>query len=322
MQLELFQGDHLPLFRARAALEEGDLRRAHEELGNVGVGPDAARTADRLARLESLLLEPGESPGPPPDRVHTIFEQAFATGPQPTRDLIGAASWFRLYAAHMAAALAPTPARRFRGWCALHFELAAGRPRAALAAAERLISEAAPAGWAWLEAARAARANTEAERSKRWTLAACLSSREALDPAPPRLVPTGRGEFDAPESVLPELPSAVEDLWTEAFVLGLSEPVCAWVPSLGVLDGVLLVADLRSAEVTQATAFDLDRPAPPDEPASRSFLRALVAAREARARETQTPGGCGTLELRARAAMKRASPALFERYLAVLGFYR
>ena len=88
------------------------------------------------------------------------------------------------------------------------------------------------------------------------------------------------------------------------------------------LDGVLLVADLRSAEVTQAAAFDLDRPAPPDEPSPRSFLRALVAAREARARETQAPGRCGSLELRARAAMKRASPALFERYLAALGFYR
>ena len=222
----------------------------------------------------------------------------------------------------MAAALAPTPAQRFRGWCELHFELAAGRPRAALAGAERLISTAAPAGWAWLEAARAARANAEAERSNRWILAACLSSHDALDPAPPRLAPTGQGELDAPESALPELPSAIEDLWTEAFVLGLSEPLCAWVPSLGVLDGFLLVADLRSAEVTQAAAFDLDRPAPPDEPSPRSFLRALVAAREARARETQAPGRCGSLELRARAAMKRASPALFERYLAALGFYR
>jgi len=320
VQLELFQGDHLPLFRAHAALDEGDFHRAHEELGNAGAGANAARTADRLARLEGLLLGPGESPGPSPDRVHTIFEKAFATGPQPARDPIGALSWFRLYAAHMAAALAPTPTRHFRGWCAVHFELAARRPGAALAAAERLISEAAPAGWAWLEAARAAHASGEAERSERWTLVACLASREALDPARPRLAPTGRDEFDAPESALPELPSAVEDLWTEAFVLGLSEPVCAWVPSLGVLGGVLLVADLRSAEVTQATAFDPDRPAPPDEPTSRSFLRALVAARDARARETQAPGRCGTLELRARATMKRASPALFERYLAALAF--
>ena len=322
MQLELFHGDHLPLSRARTALEEGDFRRAHEELGSAGAGTDAARTADRLAQLEGLLLGPGESLGPPPERVHTTFEQAFAAAPSPTRDPVGASSWFRLYAAHMAAALAPTPARRFRGWCALHFELAAGRPKAALAGAERLISQAAPAGWAWLEAARVAYAGEEAERARRWTLAACLSSHEALDPAPPQLAPTGRGELDAPESPLPELPSAVEDLWTEAFVLGLSEPLCAWVPALGVLEGVLLAADLRSAEVTQTAAFDLDRAAPPDEPSSRSFLRALVAAREARARETQTPGGCGTLELRARAAMKRASPALFERYLAALGFYR
>jgi len=214
VQLELFQGAHLPLFRARAALEEGDFRRAHEELGNAGAGPDAERTADRLARLEGLLLGSGESPGSTPDRVHTIFERAFTAASPPARDPIGAANWFRLYAAHMATALAPTPARRFRGWCALHFELAAGRPRAALAAAERLISEAAPAGWAWLEAARAARANAQAERSNRWTLAACLSSREALDPAPPELAPTGRAGLDAEESALPELPSAVEDLWT------------------------------------------------------------------------------------------------------------
>jgi hypothetical protein len=318
VQLELFQGGHLPLFRARAALEEGDLRRAHEELGNAAAGP----TADRLARLEGLLLGPGESLGPPPDRVHTIFEQAFATAPNPTRDPIGAPIWFRLYAAHVVAALAPTPARRFRGWCAVHFELAAGRLRPALAGAERLISEAAPAGWAWLEAARAAHANGDAARANRWTLAACLSSCEALEPAPPQLAPTGRGELDAPESALPELPSEVENLWTEAFVLGLSEPVCAWVPSLGVLDGIFLVVNLRSAEVAQAAAFDLDQPAPPDEPASRSFLRALVAAREASARETRAAGRCGALELRARAAMKRANPALFERYLAALGLYR
>ncbi len=322
MQLELFQGAHLPLFRARAALEEGDFRHAHEELGNAAAVADAAQTADRLARLEALLLGPGEPPGPPPDRIHAIFEQAFATAPHPTRDPIGAPLWFRLYAAHMAAALAPTPARRFRGWCGVHFELAAGRLRAALAGAERLISQPAPAGWAWLEAARAAYANGDAVQAKRWTLAACLSSHEALDPAPPRLAPTERSELEAPEAALPALPSTVEDLWTEAFVLDLSEPVCRWVPSLGVLDGIFLAADLRSAEVTQAAAFDLDRPAPPDEPSSRSFLRELVAAREASARETRAPGRCGSLELHARAAMKRASPALFEHYLAALGLYR
>ena len=320
MQLELFQGEHLPLFRARAAIAEGDLRGAHEALGGASDGSDAAWAAEQLARLEGLLLRRGASSGPAPDAVHAAFEETFRTGGEPRRDPIGASGWFRLYAASMAEALAPTPARRFRGWCSMHFALAAGRPGEALASAERMISEPAD-GWVWLEASRAAHASGRATDGNRWAMAGCLTSRQALDPAPPRLSSTGRSGLDAPEWVLPELPRALEDLWTEALLLDLPEPACAWVPALGVLDGVFAATSLRSPDVVQATTFDLAGPAPPDEPAPRAFLRALVAAREARVLGTGQPGHCGELELRARAAMKRAAPALFQRYLAALGLY-
>jgi hypothetical protein len=173
-------------------------------------------------------------------------------------------------------------------------------------------------------AARAAHATGDSERSRCWTLVACLASVDPLQPAPPRLEPTERSELNAPESLLPGLPNALEDLWTDAFVLGLGEPVSAWVPCLGVLDGVFLLVDLRSAAVAQAAHFDLERPAAPHESPPRSFLRALVGARELRGWNTRAAGErvvdrCGALELRARAAMKSASPMLFERYMRTLG---
>ena len=364
MQLELFQGDHLPLLRAHAALDMGDFRRAHEALARVGVGPEAARTVERLAALEALVYSRESRPFSP-HQVHALFDEAFAraapTAQDPRGSTVGLSDWFRLYAAHMAAALAPPPARCFRGWRALHFELAAQRPLAALALAERLIStlptgraaadraaptdqappagsapsadlacrgpsadSARPGGWAWLEAARAAHAAGDAERSRRWTLVACLASVDPLQPAPPRLEPTERSELNAPESLLPRLPNALEDLWTDAFVLGLGEPASAWVPCLGALDGIFPLVDLRSAAVAQAAHFDLERPAAPHESPPRSFLRALVAARELRGWNTRAAGErvvdrCGALELRARAAMKSASPILFERYMQTLG---
>jgi hypothetical protein len=348
VQLELFQGDHLPLLRAHAALDTGDLRRAHEALASVG--PEAARTVERLVALEALVLHSHESPSIPPHHVHALFDEAFATGAPRAQDArgstVGPSEWFRLYAAHLAAALTPTPSRRFRGWCALHFELAARRPLAAFALAERLLAtvpieraaadraastdqapladSTPPGGWVWLEAARAAHAAGHAERSRRWTLVACLASDDPLQPAPPMLEPTGRSELNAQESLLPRLPNALEDLWTDAFVLGLAEPASAWVPCLGVLDGVFPLVDLRSAEVAHGAHFDLERPAMPHESYPRSFLRALVAAREIRGWKTRAAGErvvdrCGALELRARAAMKCAAPILFERYMQSLG---
>lgn len=317
MQLELFEREHVPLFRARAALEEGDLRRAHEALAEA----DAARTKPRLVLLDHLLPASPREAGPSPERVHAIFEDAFATRAEPTRSGVRAHDWFRLYVAHLAAALDATPERRFRGWCQLHYELAAGRPRAALASAERLVYAAASrslAGWVWLEAARAAYASGLTEQARRWTLVACLASSESLSSQAPSLAPTGQCDLDAPERPLPPLPDAILDLWTEAVELGLPEPASSWVPSLGILNATFGVADLRAGEVARGAGFDLAHDAPPDEPAPRAFLRALVAAREARVRE---PGRCGALELRAREAMKRASPALFDRYMETLGLY-
>jgi hypothetical protein len=320
VQLELFEGEHLPLFRARAAMAEGDLRGAHQALESARDGLGAAWVAEQLERLEGLLLRCEDSLPRAPEAVHAAFEETFRAGAEPRRDPIGASGWFHLYAARLAEALGTTPARRFRGWCSMHFALAAGRTAEALAGAERIVSESAGA-WAWLEASRVAHASGRATDGNRWAVVACLTSREALDPAPPPLLPTGRSELDAPEGVLPDLPRALGDLWTEALLLDLPEPACAWVPALGALDGVFATPTLRSPDLVQATSFDLAGPVPPDEPAPRAFLRALVAAREARALETRQAGGCGELELRARAAMKRAAPALFRRYLAALGLY-
>ena len=85
MQLELFQGDHLPLLRAHAALDMGDFRRAHEALASVGVGPEAARTVERLAALEALVhsresAPPISPPGPRPLRRGVRESRAHSAG--------------------------------------------------------------------------------------------------------------------------------------------------------------------------------------------------------------------------------------------------
>jgi hypothetical protein len=321
VQLELFEGEHIPLLRARAALEEGDLRGAHEALAEAFVRADLQRGAGALVQLERLLPAAGDAPRPSPERVHAVFEEALAEEARSGRGPIPAADWFRLYAVHMAGALGETPARRFRGWWQLHYELAARRSAPALASAERLASTAARLslkGSPWLEAARAAYACGRTDQAHRWMLVACLTSDEPLDPAPPRLDATGRNPLDAPDGVLPELPDATKDLFGEASVLELPGPASGWVPCLGVLQRVFGIAALRCTEVERAAGFDLARDAPPDEPSPRAFLRALVAAHEARARE---PGRCGARELAARTAMKRASPPLFARYMETLGLY-
>jgi hypothetical protein len=317
VQLELFHGAHLPLQRARAALEQGDLRGAHEALLEASAEQGVGEASKRLEMLAPLLIRHG-SAEPSPDEVHAAFASAFEGSSRLTSDLLSAAEWFRLYAAHIAETLAGAPALWFRGWCRLHFELAAGRPRPALTTAGRLVS--ARAGRAWLEAARAAHAAGEISQGRRWILAACLASSEALDASPPQLTPVGRRELDAPDFALPRLPIALEDLWTDAVELALADPISAWVPSLGLIDGAFTLADLRSIDVAEACGFALGDPAPSSgEPQPRAFLRALVSAREARAHEAPSGGGCGALELRARAAMKRAAPALFGRYMERLG---
>ncbi len=87
---------------------------------------------------------------------------------------------------------------------------------------------------------------------------------------------------------------------------------------MGVIDGTVALAELRSPEVARAGGLDAERPEP-GEPGPLTFLRALAAAREARAREAPAGRGCGPLELRARAVMKRAAAPLFERYIDRLG---
>lgn len=317
MQLELFHGEHIPLIRARSALERGDLRGAHEAFANACAGGGRLGASDRLRLLERLLLQRDESSEPSPGEVHAAFATAFERGAQPARDPLSAGEWFRFYSAHMAQALARTPGRQFRGWCGLHFELATGRPRFALAAAGRLVTST-PAGWAWLEAARAAHAAGENAQACRWALTACLTSREPLHPDPPQLAPTGRRELDAPDFTLPGLPGVIDELWRDALELELADPVSAWVPSLGLIDGVFALAELRSPELMRASGLELER-SQPGEPAPLAFLRALIAAREARARENPAGGGCGALELRARAEMKRADPQVFRRYMERLG---
>jgi hypothetical protein len=313
MQLELFQGEHIPLIRARAALERGDLRGAHEALSSACVGSGGMGAAERLRVLERLCAEHREWV---PDDVHAAFLTALAKGEPAPRDPISGGEWFRFYAAHVARALEPVPLRRFRGWCGFHFELAAGRPQAAFAAVGRLVSHGSPA-WAWLEAARVAHAVGETAQARRWIVTACLSAREPLPPHAPLLVPTGCRELDAPGFTLPALPRELAELWEDALEMELAGLACAWVPSIGLIEGILPPADLRSLV---ARSGGLDREfsgahAPPP----LAFLRALIAARDARSRESPSGAGCGPAELRARAEMQRSAPALFERYMQRLG---
>jgi len=316
MQLPLFHGPHLPLTRARAAIESGDLRGAHEALANACACEGSEEGPQRLSILERLLFPGGVASL---DEVHSAFTKVLQANadPEAERDPIPPSDWFRLYAAHMARALAATPEQRSRGWFALHFELAAGRPRAALEAARRLVAGA-PNPCSWLEAARAAHACGESALDRRWILLACLSSRDALLPDPPRLAPIDIDPLDAPAFVLPELPHPVVELWRDAIDLRLPSPASAWVPVIGLIDGHFALSDLRVPEITRACALD-DEAVGPEEPPSHAFLRATLAAREARASEKPAALGCGTAELRARAAMKRIAPALFERYMRRLG---
>lgn len=315
MQLELFRGAHLPIMRCLAALEAGDLREARAALDPAMSDRGVARDRDRLAALESRLS--ANSPGaPPPEAVHAAFEAAVPPG---DAGAIPADSWFRLYARHLAAALEVEAGRRFRGWCALHFLLAASRSDAALRSAPRLLSGCGQA-WAWLEAARAAAAAGDLDRARRWVLVACLRAEEALEPAPPALAHSGVVGLDPPPGVLPRLPPAIEALWEAVEGLDLPGPASAWVPAVGITDGVFAPPLLGwSIELADA-GFDPVGATPAEEPAPRAFVRALLAARRARAAMPPSPpAGCGPAELAARLDMKRLAPRLLVRYLARLG---
>ncbi len=316
MQLDLFQGEHVPLLRCHAALDRGDLRDARAALAEAAGRAPEASFAERMARLEARLA-PARGSGDPAGAVQEAFEAALAgaasTPPAPGGP--AARDWFRLYAAHMAEALAAEPERRVRGWCALHFELAAGRAERAARAADHLTA-ASRAGWAWLEAARAAGAVGAPEGARRLALVACLRSHDALAPEPPALHPGPHAELNEPAPLLPRLAVELEELFGEAHLLELAPPASAWVPALGVLAGLFPPALLRSAELREASGFAAEAPPPPGEPPARAFLRALLAAREARSREGAFRGGsCGEGELRARSRMRELAPALLARYL-------
>jgi hypothetical protein len=313
MQLPLFHGPHIPLTRLHAAIERGDLRVAREAFVSTYAAEGEAH-AERLSILERLLLRSADAS---PEEVHAVFVETLEAKPRMARDPIPPSHWFRLYAAHMARALVPATERSFRGWCGLHFELAAGRPRAALDAASGLVAGA-PSPWSWLEAARAAYASGESALGRRWILLACLSSREALLPDPPGLAPVDAEPLDAPAFALPELPRAIVELWRDASDLELPSPASGWVPVIGLIDGHFALSDLHAPEIARARGLD-DEAVGPEEPTSRAFLRALVAAREARAAEPPAGRECGAVELRARAAMKRIAPVLFERFMGRLG---
>ena len=315
VQLELFRGAHLPIMRCLAALEAGDLREARTALDTAAPDRGVASDRHRLATLEARLFRASHDGAMSPEALHAAFEEARAprdAGEIPTE------SWFRLYARHMAAALEVEAGGRFRGWCTLHFLLAAGRPDAALRSAPRLLSGCGQA-WAWLEAARAAAAAGDLERARRWVLVACLREQEVLEPAPPALAHSGVVGLDPPPGPLPRLPSAIEALWEAVEGLDLPGPASAWVPAVGITDGVFAPPLLGwSVELADA-GFDPVGAAPAEEPAPRAFVRALLAARRARAATPPAPpAGCGPAELAARLDMKRLAPRLLTRYLARL----
>jgi hypothetical protein len=313
VQLDLFQGDHIPLTRCRAALARGELAAGRAILASFpGDGPEAADAA-RLAALEEGLAGATRDPAAP-ELVHDAFERALGGVAKP--GVLAGASWFQVYAGCLAQALGGAWEASFRGWRRLHFLLAARGVAEALREAERLAaSPAAPPG-AWLEAARAAFAAGEEALGLRLVVEACLRAEGALEPDPPPLAPSPLAALNALPGILPRLPAAIEDLFSDAGELGLPGGTAAWVPALGALSGSFSTALLgRFCDPPESNA---PSPAPAGEPAPRAFLRALLAARRAREALPAT-SICSDDELRARARMRAAAPPLLARYLASLG---
>ncbi len=320
MQLELFRGPHIPLTRCLAALEAGDVHGAREALDTGEFDGRADTDRARLAFIAARVPPIGAEYSISPQQVHAAFEAALqGRDPVSGPGEIPAETWFRGYARHVAAALEAGSGPCFRGWCALHFELAAGRPEAALRSGQRLLS-ACDQGWAVLEAARAAWAAGEPERAARLVLVACLKDQGGLDPAPPRIAAAPLPGLNPPPGAVPRFPPVMEDLWTEVEVLELPGPASPWVPAVGIIDGVFAPSLLGWSVDLEGSGFDPSDPATAGEPAAREFLRALLAARHAR---VGTPvaarAGFGEAELAARRRMKPLAPTLLARYLARLG---
>jgi hypothetical protein len=311
MQLELFQGPHILLIRCLAALEEGDLRGAGEALGGLD---SRAAAADRacLASIEERLPTIRSA-----EEVHAVFEAALACPAAPGE--IAADTWFGLYARQVAAALDAGGAIRFRGWGALHFELAAGRVEAALRSGQRLVSIC-EEGWAALEAARVAFAAGEAERAVRLVVIGCLREGGAPDPGPPRITPARTVVLDPPPAALPRLPRPIEDLWDDVEGHQLPGPVSAWIPAAAIIDGIVSSSLLGWSVDLQGSGFDPTGPEPAGESPAHGFLRALLAAHHARSTVARAGvAACGDAELAARRRMRALAPTLLARYLARLG---
>jgi len=334
-QIALFEGAHVPRTAAREALAHGDLDAARARLARVPGAAEEAADAARLARLAAAL--PAEGPGSP-QAVHAAFAAALAAT-QP-RGFLSEAEWFGLYAQRVAGALAGEPRRSFRGWMGMHFALAAGDADAARGAAARAAGSA-PAGPAWLEAARVAFATDEPARARAWLRDACLASPVELAARPPALEPCGVPALDAAPP-LPPLPAEIEDLFDAVRQLdGLPGLRTRWIAVAGEIDRVLGPeapgeglsaarapagggdtpadrppdADPTSGTDLEATP-DTDPEATPDADPARAFLTALRAARRSRERDgARDPGRCSDRELRARRRMQRLAPPLLDRYL-------
>jgi hypothetical protein len=200
---------------ARAALREASLRDAGASLA---AALDALDARLSLARTGSVAADAAQAS----EAVHEAFEAALAAG-APHADGVGPRDGFRLYAAHIAEALSPEPGLSFRGWCALHFELAAGRVEAARRAAQRLVDS-------------------------------CKTVSEGpLVREPPVLRAVAEAALNEPLPLLPGLPPELEDLWSEAESLDLAGPPWEWVPALGALAGVFPLVLLRSAAASGAS---------------------------------------------------------------------
>jgi hypothetical protein len=149
---------------------------------------------------------------------------------------------------------------------------------------------------------------------------ACLKDGAALESAPPSIAPATAHELDPPPGALPRLAPTIGDLWDEVEALDLPGPASAWVPAVGIIDGVFSPSLLGWSVDLEGSGFNPTGPAPAEESTPRAFVRALLAARQARA-VTPAPArtGCGEAELSARLRMNRLAPRLLGRYLARLG---
>lgn len=320
MQLDLFSGDHVPTICARNALERGDLDAACVAFSRVAEDSSpAGRAAKWLGRLAAALAQRDEDAGAPAAAEHRAFAAASADDEEIIERVIGRALWFRLYAGRLGAALARAPAQRFRGWCRVHYELAAGRRGGALDEGEALVAAEA-SGFAWLERARVEFALGDDARARRFVLAACLVATADLDPRPPALAACEAKSLEMPRDVLPRLPPAIEAIWGDALDLDLPGAASRWVPCIRLLGGAFTPAQVASPELRAATGFDVRAAAAHEDPA-REFLCALFAAREAHLHERGSSASCGPRELEMRRRMQRIAPPLFGRYMEELGLF-